>query len=43
VSQSSLGKLTRPSDADITITKKIKEAGKIIDIGIIDHIIIGGT
>jgi DNA repair protein RadC len=32
---------TKPSDADITITKKLKEAGKIIDVGIIDHIIIG--
>lgn len=33
------GKL-QPSEADISITKKIKEAGKIMDISILDHFII---
>jgi len=33
------GKL-QPSEADLTITKKIKEAGKIMDINILDHFII---
>lgn len=33
------GKL-KPSDADLQITKKIKEAGKIMDISILDHFII---
>lgn len=31
----------RPSNYDIDITNKIKEAGKLIDIPLIDHIIIG--
>ena len=31
------------SDADITITKKIVEAGKLFDIAMLDHIIIGET
>ncbi len=30
-----------PSKQDIVITKKIKEAGKLIEIDILDHIIIG--
>ena len=30
-----------PSDADITITKKIVEAGKLFDIAVLDHLIIG--
>lgn len=30
-----------PSDSDIAITKKIKEAGAIMDIQLLDHIIIG--
>jgi DNA repair protein RadC len=30
-----------PSKADIEITKKIKEAGKYLDITVLDHIIIG--
>lgn len=30
----------QPSQADIDITKKLKEAGKIFDIPIIDHIIV---
>lgn len=32
---------TMPSQEDIAITKKLVEAGKLLDIGIIDHIIIG--
>ena len=31
-----------PSNEDITITKKIVEAGKIIDIQVFDHLIIAG-
>jgi DNA repair protein RadC len=30
----------KPSQADIDITKKIKEAGKLVDITVIDHIIV---
>lgn len=30
----------KPSDADITLTKKIAEAGKIMDIRVFDHLII---
>ncbi len=30
----------RPSDADIRITKNIKEAGKIMEISLVDHLII---
>jgi DNA repair protein RadC len=29
-----------PSEADITITKKIVEAGKLFDIAVLDHLII---
>lgn len=32
---------TTPSQEDITITRKLVEAGKLLDIGILDHIIIG--
>ncbi|HRP93509.1 MAG TPA: JAB domain-containing protein, partial [Ignavibacteriaceae bacterium] len=32
-----------PSNEDISITKKIVEAGKIMDIPIFDHIIIAGN
>lgn len=32
---------TKPSDSDIKLTKKLNEAGKFLDINIIDHIIIG--
>jgi len=32
----------RPSDADMAITKKISNAGKIMDIDLLDHLIIGG-
>jgi DNA repair protein RadC len=30
----------KPSDADITITKKIKESGTLMDISLLDHLII---
>jgi len=30
----------KPSEADIKITKNIKEAGKIMDIALVDHLII---
>lgn len=33
------GNLT-PSDADIQITRKIRDAGKILDIQLLDHIIV---
>ncbi|MCF8226499.1 MAG: DNA repair protein RadC [Bacteroidales bacterium] len=32
----------KPSEADISITKKIKEAAEIMDIQLLDHIIIAG-
>lgn len=32
-----------PSEADIVITSKIKESGKIMDIALLDHIIIAET
>lgn len=32
-----------PSKADIDITKKIKEAGKYLDIAVLDHIIVAGN
>lgn len=32
-----------PSKADIEITKKIKEAGKYLDISVLDHIIVAGN
>ena len=35
------GNLT-PSQKDIDLTKKIKDAGKVLDIQVLDHIIIGG-
>jgi len=33
------GNLT-PSDADLSITRKIKDAGKILEISLLDHLII---
>jgi DNA repair protein RadC len=30
----------KPSEADISITKKIKESGKLMDISLLDHIIV---
>ncbi len=35
------GNLT-PSQADIDLTRKIKEAGKLLEIQLLDHIIVGG-
>jgi DNA repair protein RadC len=32
---------TKPSDADVEVTKRLKEAGKILGIEVLDHIIIG--
>jgi DNA repair protein RadC len=32
----------QPSDADIQITRKLKEASAIMDIGLLDHVIIAG-
>lgn len=34
---------TTPSDADIKLTTKMKEAGNILDISVLDHIIIAGN
>ena len=31
----------KPSEADIKLTKKLKEAGTLLDIGVLDHIIMG--
>jgi len=31
----------KPSNADIQLTKKLKEAGKMLDIPVLDHLIIG--
>ncbi len=33
----------RPSQADINLTKKIQEGGKVLDINVLDHIIIGAN
>ena len=30
----------KPSDADISLTKKMKEAGKLLEIPVVDHLII---
>jgi DNA repair protein RadC len=30
----------KPSDADVAITKQLKEAGKIMDIALLDHLIL---
>lgn len=32
-----------PSDADISVTLKIKEAGKLVGIAVLDHIIVGNN
>lgn len=32
---------TQPSNEDITLTRKIVEAGKILDIRVLDHLIVG--
>jgi len=31
----------KPSEADVNLTKKIKEAAKLMDIQVLDHIILG--
>jgi DNA repair protein RadC len=31
---------TKPSQADIAITKRLKQGGELLDIGILDHLII---
>ena len=31
----------QPSEADLDLTKKIKEAGKLLDINLLDHLILG--
>jgi len=33
--------ITKPSEADIAITNQIIEAGKILGIGLLDHVIVG--
>lgn len=33
---------TKPSESDLNLTKKIKEAGRNLDIDVLDHIIIAG-
>jgi DNA repair protein RadC len=30
----------KPSDSDINLTKKIKEAGKVLEIALLDHLIV---
>ncbi len=32
----------RPSEPDLQLTKKLVEAGKLLDIAVLDHLIIGG-
>jgi DNA repair protein RadC len=31
----------RPSEADISLTRKMKEAGELLDMPVLDHIIVG--
>ncbi|MAX79658.1 MAG: hypothetical protein CL843_05725 [Crocinitomicaceae bacterium] len=31
----------RPSESDLQLTKKLKQAGKVLDISVLDHLIIG--
>ncbi|MDX1686317.1 MAG: DNA repair protein RadC [Saprospiraceae bacterium] len=31
----------RPSQSDISLTKKMKDAGKLVDVNVLDHLIIG--
>lgn len=33
----------RPSEADIQLTKKLKKAGEVLDIAVLDHLIIGAS
>ncbi|HTH57675.1 MAG TPA: DNA repair protein RadC [Cyclobacteriaceae bacterium] len=32
----------KPSDSDMSLTKKLKEAGKLLEIAVLDHIIVAG-
>src|SRR6185369_5441502 len=32
----------KPSDSDLSLTKKLKEAGKLLEIAVLDHIIVAG-
>ncbi len=32
----------QPSDADITITRRLKESATLMDIALLDHIIVAG-
>ena len=31
-----------PSPADVALTKKLMEAGKLLEIALLDHLVIGG-
>lgn len=33
----------KPSDADITLTKKLREAGKMLEVQVLDHLILAGN
>lgn len=33
----------KPSEQDLTITKKIREAGRVLEIAVLDHLIISGN
>jgi len=33
---------TEPSNADVNVTKQLVEAGRIVDIRVLDHVVIGG-
>jgi DNA repair protein RadC len=33
---------TQPSEADIRLTRKLKEAGLLLDLPVLDHLILGG-
>jgi len=33
---------TQPSEADIRLTRKLKEAGLLLDLPVLDHLIVGG-
>ncbi len=33
----------KPSESDISLTKKLKEAGKVLEISLLDHLIIGNN
>lgn len=32
-----------PSETDVELTKRLIEAGKVVDVGLVDHIVIGST